>query len=89
MGATYVDDEQAGAAYELRGVDSEIRLRDGTRLSAEYAESDGIDAHTYVSLDGGMTFEESSLDSTTRGPRGVSAPRSTWASGSPAPIACA
>jgi uncharacterized repeat protein (TIGR01451 family) len=62
VGGTWIDDEQAAASYELHGVDSEIRIGEGNRLTAEYAESEGSDALTWISEDGGLTYAEASID---------------------------
>ncbi len=56
VGATYVDDRQGAAPYELKGVDAEVRLGGDSRITAEYAESDGADSVTFVSEDGGLSF---------------------------------
>src|SRR3989441_3144835 len=56
VGATYVDDRQGAAPYELKGVDAEIRLGGDSRITAEDAESDGADSVTFVSEDGGLSF---------------------------------
>ena len=41
---------------ELWGVDGEVRLGEATRLTGEYAESEGTDALTFTSDDGGITY---------------------------------
>ncbi|HMB69910.1 MAG TPA: hypothetical protein VKU85_11390, partial [bacterium] len=67
VGATYVDDPQAGGAYELQGVDAEVRVGERSRIVAELAESSGADARTFRSEDGGLTFEETAADSRDEG----------------------
>ena len=56
VGATYIDDEADSGAYELSAVDAELRLGENTRLTAEYADSQGTDSRTFISDDGGLTY---------------------------------
>jgi uncharacterized repeat protein (TIGR01451 family) len=58
LGSTYVKDELGIGAYELKGVDTEVRLGKNTRVLGEYAESSGTDASSYISTDGGLTYTE-------------------------------
>ncbi len=58
VGATYVEDEAPSGRYELAAGDVEIRLAEGTRLVAEYADSAGSGATTFASEDGGLTYAE-------------------------------
>lgn len=61
IGATYVNDELESGQYELKGLDSELRFGKNTRIVAEYAESSGTDALTFVSDDGGLTYTDGTL----------------------------
>ena len=56
VGATYVEDEMGAGPYELRGLDTEIRLGKGSRIAAEVAETDGADSVSAVSEDGGLSY---------------------------------
>ena len=70
VGATYVKDELDAGKHELAGVDTEVRLGKSTRLTGEYATSQGTDAISYVSSDGGITY--------TQAPTGTSQSGSAW-----------
>jgi hypothetical protein len=67
VGATYVDDPQAGGAYDLQGMDAEVRVSERSRIVAELAESSGADSRTFRSEDGGLTFAEAPADSRDEG----------------------
>ncbi|HEU4402060.1 MAG TPA: OmpA family protein, partial [Candidatus Polarisedimenticolia bacterium] len=56
VGATYVDDRLGASPYELKGADAEIRLGTNSKISAEYADSDGVDSTLFVSEDGGVSY---------------------------------
>jgi uncharacterized repeat protein (TIGR01451 family)/CSLREA domain-containing protein len=56
VGATYVEDELGAGPYELRGLDAEVRLGRGSRITAEVAESAGADSVSAVSDDGGLSY---------------------------------
>jgi len=58
VGGTYVKDELQAGAYELQGVDTEVRLGKNTRIVGEYAETSGTDSTTFTSNDGGLTYGE-------------------------------
>ena len=58
IGGTYVKDEVSSGAYELQGVDAEIRLARNSRIVGELAESRGTDSVTFQSKDGGLTFTD-------------------------------
>jgi hypothetical protein len=58
VGATYIKDELQSGPYDLTAGDVEVRLAQGTRLIAEYADSRGSGATTYASEDGGLTYAE-------------------------------
>ena len=66
VGGTYVKDE-LDADYELQGVDAEVRLGKNTKLTAEYAQSEGVDAETFFSDDGGVTFVDTTGSSIEKG----------------------
>ena len=67
VGATYIEDDLASGPYELGAVDAEVRLGKNTRLTAEYADSEGTDTRTFLSEDGGMTFTEATSTGSTEG----------------------
>ncbi|MCK9418782.1 MAG: OmpA family protein [Nitrospirae bacterium] len=58
VGMSYVKDELLDANYELKGVDSEIRLGKNTRITMEYAESIGVASRTFTSDDGGLAYQQ-------------------------------
>ncbi len=67
MGGTYIKDELTTGDYELRGIDSEVRLGKNTRVMGEYAESKGADAFTFRSDDGGLTYDEETPEGISEG----------------------
>jgi uncharacterized repeat protein (TIGR01451 family) len=67
VGGTYVSDEMDTGNYELYGVDTEIRLGKNTRILGEYAESKGTDTVTFTSIDGGLTYNEATLEGMNEG----------------------
>ena len=58
LGATAVQDELAAGEYQLQGVDGELRLGPGTRVTAEVAQSRGTAGEVFVSEDGGLSFTQ-------------------------------
>ncbi len=56
VGATQINDELSNGEYELSAIDAEMRIGRAVRLLAEMAESRGINSQTYLSLDGGLSF---------------------------------
>jgi len=56
VGVTQINDELDDGEYELSAVDAEMRFGRAVRLLAELAQSSGVDSQTYLSLDGGLTF---------------------------------
>jgi hypothetical protein len=56
VGGTYVKDELASGEYELKGVDAELRVGQGSRVFLEAADTSGSDAVVNVSYDGGLTY---------------------------------
>jgi hypothetical protein len=67
VGGTYINDELDAGEYELKGVDTEIRLGQNTRIVAEYAKSSGTGSLVYESADGGITYSESAPDGNRKG----------------------
>lgn len=59
VGGTYVHDDLDASGYELAGAEAEVRLGEGTRLSAEVAGSSGGAPRVFVSEDGGLTWTQS------------------------------
>jgi hypothetical protein len=62
VGGTYVDDHPEGGPYQLGAVDAELEAG-GSRLVAEWAQSDGANALTFVSSDGGLSYTPSAAGS--------------------------
>jgi uncharacterized repeat protein (TIGR01451 family) len=58
VGGTYIQDELASGSYDLTAFDAEVRLGQGTRFTAEYADSEGNDSRMFVSEDGGLSYTE-------------------------------
>ncbi len=56
VGATYVKDELDSGRHELAGLDAEVHVGKSTRFVAEYASSEGTDSLSFVSIDGGITY---------------------------------
>ncbi len=67
VGGTYIDDEMRAGRFELSGGDVELRLREGTRIVAEFAESQGSAATTFTSDDGGLSYTEAPVDARSEG----------------------
>jgi hypothetical protein len=67
LGTTYVKDEQLGGDYELKAFDAEIRFGQGSRIVAEVADSSGTDATTFISSDGGFTYNQAAGSATQTG----------------------
>ena len=63
VGGTWLDDDSGAGAYRVRGADAELRLLRGTKLTGEWATSDGIATRTWASADGGLVW---SLADTTK-----------------------
>lgn len=58
VGFSYVQEGRAGGSdpYTLWGFDATLRWNQNTYLKAEYARSYSFDSQSYLSLDGGLTF---------------------------------
>ncbi len=56
VGVTQINDELSEGEYELSGVDAEMRIGRAVRVLGELAQSSGVDSQTYLSLDGGLTY---------------------------------
>jgi uncharacterized repeat protein (TIGR01451 family) len=67
LGTTYVKDEQMSGDYELEAVDAEIRFGKNSRIVAEVAESSGTDATSFISTDGGFTYNQAGGSATQSG----------------------
>ncbi|MCP3936229.1 MAG: hypothetical protein GY708_12755, partial [Actinomycetia bacterium] len=67
VGGTAISDELAGGTYDLQALDAEVRLGQGSKLKAEFADSEGADSLTYVSDDGGLTYSEVAISGTEQG----------------------
>lgn len=58
VGTTYVKDDTSTAAYELQGFDTEFRFGKNSKITAEMADSSGVDNVIFVSEDGGLSYSE-------------------------------
>jgi len=56
VGGSFVQEVRQGDDYRLFGADVSVDLWEGTRLTAEFASSGGVDGLNGVSRDGGLTF---------------------------------
>ncbi len=62
MGGTYIKEEQSNQDYELKGIDANVNLSKNIKLTAEYAESKSEATGSFISNDGGISFEELPTD---------------------------
>jgi hypothetical protein len=67
IGATAIQDQNAGGSYELAAVDAELNVGKSATLRAEFADSSGADAARFVSEDGGLTYNQLSSETTAEG----------------------
>ncbi|MCX8578219.1 hypothetical protein J3U35_02085, partial [Gilliamella sp. B2717] len=68
IGGTYINEDQSsGDTYELKGVDLIIRPTQGTHTHVEYAKSKAGMNDIYVSSNGGVSFNQTTLSGDTRG----------------------
>jgi outer membrane protein OmpA-like peptidoglycan-associated protein/IMP cyclohydrolase len=58
IGGTYVKDELSAGEYDLKGIDTEIRFGKHSRVVGEYASAEGTDSVSFISDDGGLTYNE-------------------------------
>ncbi len=58
VGGTYIQDQLGSGDYRLEGVDAEVRLGKGTRITAEIAGSTGNDSLLFLSEDGGLHYTD-------------------------------
>ncbi|MBF0386539.1 MAG: DUF11 domain-containing protein [Candidatus Omnitrophica bacterium] len=58
VGGTYVSETQAGGDYQLKGQDVTVHMGPDTKIKAEIATTTSQDSASYVSTDGGITFNE-------------------------------
>ncbi len=61
IGGTAVKETQATADSSLKGTDALLHLGPDATIKADYAESDSQGSGTFVSTDGGITFNELSV----------------------------
>jgi len=61
IGATYVNESRSGADYELKGLDFTLRTGLATYLKVEVAESESVLASSFLSTDGGLSFQPQKL----------------------------
>ncbi|MCM8774650.1 MAG: hypothetical protein NC820_08000, partial [Candidatus Omnitrophica bacterium] len=66
LGTTYIKDEKE-SGYELRGYDLTVKLKRSTEFKLEYAESKSSVFDSYVSYDGGLSFETLSSEESLKG----------------------
>jgi len=67
VGTTYVDEELEASDYKLRATDATLRLGEEASITAEYAQSAAESQNTFVSTDGGLSFNELATDEDARG----------------------
>ncbi len=67
VGVTQINDELDQDAYELSGIDAEMRIGRAVRLLGEMAQSSGVDSQTYFSLDGGLSYNNVTPDGELNG----------------------
>ncbi|MDH3975102.1 MAG: OmpA family protein [Deltaproteobacteria bacterium] len=58
LGGTLIKDELKLGRYELKGLNTSLRMGEKTKLTAEIAQSEGANTFTASSRDGGMTFTD-------------------------------
>ncbi|WP_026878446.1 hypothetical protein WMO13_07035 [Ignatzschineria larvae DSM 13226] len=59
VGVTYVDERQGGqSSYELQGFDTILKAGNGTYLRAEYTHTRNQGVPSYLSNDGGLSFNQ-------------------------------
>ncbi|HPN88090.1 MAG TPA: hypothetical protein PLH56_01995 [Candidatus Omnitrophota bacterium] len=58
VGATYVSETQPTVNYELKGTDVTVHLGKDAKVIAEYAETRSNTIGTFLSTDGGLSFNE-------------------------------
>lgn len=56
IGGTYVDEDRAGADYQLQGVDVTLQATHGTYLKIEHSRSEAAAAPIFFSNNGGLSF---------------------------------
>ncbi len=62
VGGTYIKEGETEQDYELKGIDVSVNLPKNIKLTAEYAESKSEATGSFISNDGGISFEELSLN---------------------------
>lgn len=67
IGTTYVDEELESSDYKLRATDATLKLGEDASITAEYAQSAAEAQNSFVSTDGGLSFNELSTDESARG----------------------
>lgn len=66
IGATGVKEQRQNENYDVRGIDSTIKLGRGTKVSMEYAESKSQQTGDAVSYNGGLSFADMPLLNLTK-----------------------
>lgn len=57
VGGTYIDENQAGSDYELKGVDVTLKAGNGTYLKTEYTKTESTGTPVFYSDNGGLSFK--------------------------------
>lgn len=57
VGGTYVDENQAGSDYTLKGADITLKAGNGTYLKGEYTKTESTGAPVFYSDNGGLSFK--------------------------------
>ena len=58
LGATYVDENQSGNDYTMKGVDLTLRAGNGTYLKTEYTKTESTGVPIFFSDNGGLSFNQ-------------------------------
>ncbi|WP_434777458.1 hypothetical protein [Neisseria sp. Ec49-e6-T10] len=58
VGATYVDENQAGKDYTIKGADITLKAGNGTYLKAEYTKTEASSVPIFYSDNGGFSFTQ-------------------------------
>ncbi len=57
IGGTAVKETRANTDYDMRGIDSTLKIGNNTKVSAEYAQSQNAQVRNAVSYNGGISFQ--------------------------------
>ncbi|QIQ22227.1 TonB-dependent receptor [Zophobihabitans entericus] len=66
VGVTYVDENQSGNDYTMKGADVTLKAGNGTYLKAEYTKTESTGVPIFFSDNGGLSFAKLNTDNTDR-----------------------